>query len=108
MEAFQFSLRPGRDVVQPFNANDFTVLVQMGRSRIEDAFYVMPTEVVRSTISAYSTEYLAKPKRDGNDRKNTGHWTLYLKPLRSHEARENRDLQTKWSTHLNNWRLLDH
>src|SRR5258708_11268168 len=102
MDAFQFSFRPGRAIEQEFQDNDFTILVRMGTSRSDDTFYVMPTSVLRSTIAAYSKEYLAQLRRDGEPRKNTGHWTLYLDAMRSGEARENRDLQTKWQKFFGN------
>jgi hypothetical protein len=107
MDAFQFSFRPGRGAFGPFARNDFTVLVRMGASRAEDMFYVMPTVELRKTIERYSRQYLAQNRRDGHPRKDTGHWTLFLRPLRSGEPRENRNLQTKWHPYVTNWQLLD-
>jgi hypothetical protein len=107
MDAFQFSALSGRRAVRRFQRNDFTILVRMGASRSEDSFYVMPTADLRSTIRRYSKEYLAQTRRDGRPRKDTGHWTLFLFPLRSGERRQNRNLQTKWLPFLTNWKLLE-
>lgn len=71
---FQFGSR--RDEV---GASDFTVLVRMGEARADDQFYVVPTNVVRSEVSARAKVCLAQLRKDGTDRKDTGRWTSRFK-----------------------------
>jgi hypothetical protein len=79
----------------------------MGETRATDEFYVMPTQVLRRTISQYREFYLAQQKRDGGARKDTGHWTLNLPGLRSGENRPNYGLREKWKQYRNNWPALE-
>jgi hypothetical protein len=79
----------------------------MGDTRESDEFYVIPTQVLRKTISDYREFYLAQQRRDGGKRKDTGHWTLNLPELRSGEDRPNYGLGKKWEQYRNNWRSLE-
>lgn len=106
-DAFQFSFSENRPILTEFGPFDFSVLVRMGLDRTEDCFYVMPTLVLRKRIHDYSIEYLATRKRNGGERRNTGHWTLWLGDLRNGEARMNYGLATHWATYLNNWYILE-
>jgi hypothetical protein len=108
MNAFQFGFRAEQTIATGnFGASDFTVLVAMGDTREADEFYVIPTQVLRKTISDYREFYLAQQKRDGGRRKDTGHWTLNLRELRSGEDRPNYGLRKKWEQYRNNWSSLE-
>jgi len=106
--AFQFSFRPGEeitfdDIFEP----DFTILVQMGKDRLADVFYVMTTRTLREQIGMHRRSYLEQHRRDGKRRKDLGHWTLHLADLRSREERASHGFRTKWMPHLDGWASLE-
>jgi hypothetical protein len=109
--SFQFGgFKPGLQIQDTrFSKTDYTVLVKMGTAgrRENDVFYVIPTATVRKRIAAYRDEYLRNAKRNGEPRKDIGHWTLHLKPLRNGEKRFNYDCARHWKTHLENWKALE-
>lgn len=90
-----------------FPKNDFTVLVRMGRDRSKDQFYVVPTAVVRKQIRQHADDYLSIPKKDGDPRKNLGHWTLHLGDLKSGKERSSHGYAKRWAQFLEGWPLLD-
>ena len=106
--AFQFSFPPKQevafsDIIEP----DYTVLVQMGEDRSGDTFYVIPTRTLREHINLHRRSYLNQRKRDGAERKDTGHWTLHLGELQSREERASHGFRQKWKPYLNNWTSLE-
>jgi hypothetical protein len=109
MNAFQFGgFQPGQPVeFKSLSKSDFTILVNMGRIRGEDSFYVIPTKIIRKQIDSYRTFYLNTAKRDGHARKDIGHWTLRLSPLKSGDNRPNYNLVQSWTPYLNNWMILE-
>jgi hypothetical protein len=86
---------------------DFTVLVRMGEQRESDQFYVVPTGIVRDEISARERDYIGQLKRDGGERKNTGHWTLRLQQRKDGREEGGWGLAHKWKQHLDAWEALD-
>ena len=108
MNAFQFGFRPNQKILDAdIDSADFTILVSMGTARQDDQFYVLPTRTVRETIDTYKQAYLKQTKRDGGNRKDTGHWTLHLPDLRSNEDRPNYGWARKWSTYRDKWESLE-
>jgi hypothetical protein len=107
--AFQFSgFRPGQEIaLGDIPDSDYTILVQMGEGRSGDAFYVIPTRTLRAQISIHRRSYLDQPKRDGERRKDLGHWTLHLDELQSHEERASHGFREKWKPYLDNWASLE-
>ena len=93
----------GRDVVGP----DFTVLVRMESRREDDRFYIVPTNVVRQEIAARQRDYLATRKRDGGERKDTGHWALFFDKRKDGRDEGGWGLASKWERYLGAWALLD-
>jgi hypothetical protein len=104
---FQFAVRPGDRMSLNLRPNDYTVLVSMGQTSKDDEFYLVPTIEVRKAVNAHIDEYLAKKSRKGEERKDTGQWTLYLRSLRSGEDRHSHGYEDKWHQHKNDWGALD-
>jgi hypothetical protein len=106
--AFQFGgFRAGEEIVfDDISESDYTILVQMGKSRSEDAFYVIPTKILRKQISLWRRAYLGQNKKDGEQRKDLGHWTLHLSDLRSGDARPSHGFARIWQPYLDSWASL--
>lgn len=106
--AFQFAWPIGKtftwDNLPP---NDFTALVSMGATRNEDEFWVVPTAVLRQRLKASQAQYLEQLKRDGQPRKDTGQWTLWLDPMKSGEMRPSYGIAAAWTGHRDNWEFID-
>ena len=79
----------------------------MGNDRDSDCFYVIPTKIVRMRLARYRNAYLNTGKRNGEKRKDIGHWTLHLAPLRNGEKRFNYGLEKHWNIYLDNWASLE-
>jgi len=109
IDAFQFGgFQPAQDIgTDEISEGEFMILVRMGVTRQDDHFYIIPTRIIRETLSAYRKAYLGQAKRDGGARKDVGHWTLFLKELRSGEDRINFGLARKWETYRDNWGVLE-
>lgn len=109
LRAFQFGgFIVGKAIeIAAFSDLDFTILVGMGTKRIDDQFYVLPTHIVREEIALRRQDYLRTVKRDGNPRKDTGHWTLRLAERQDGRQEGGYGLEKKWSHYLNAWNLLD-
>lgn len=106
--AFQFHFRPSREIASgKLQKFDFTILVSMGSERAGDEFFVVPTGILRRQIDAHKTAYLAQPKRIGGQRKDTGHWTLYLAPLKGSGEASGRDFAAKWAAFRDAWGSLE-
>jgi hypothetical protein len=107
-DAFQFSAKPGQEMTTADLADgDYTILVRMGRVRRDDQFYVIPTRILREQINAHRRAFLNQPRRDGNSRKDLGHWTLRLQPTRSGEERPNYGFASKWKAYREAWETLE-
>jgi hypothetical protein len=104
---FQFGGFNGEIETTGIRENDFTILVRMGRDRVADQFYVVPTLTVRNQLKAHRKHYLETPKRDGQARKDLGHWTMHLADLRSGEDRPSHGLARRWAQYLGKWELLE-
>jgi hypothetical protein len=106
--AFQFSSPKGQPLAtENLPTTDYTILVQMGETREGDHFYVMPTCILRKQINAHRHSFLEQPRSDGEPRRDLGHWTLRLRPIRSGEERPNYGFEKKWDAYLDNWKSLD-
>jgi hypothetical protein len=106
--AFQFNLRVGELASgESLPPNDFSVLVSMGTTRNEDEFWVLPTHIVRERLRGSQKEYLGQCKRDGQPRKDTGQWTLWLDPLKKGDERAAHGIATKWARYCGDWQSLD-
>jgi hypothetical protein len=106
--AFQFGCRPGQALtVDDLPETDYTILVQMGNARKEDSFYVIPTRTLREQINIHRRAYLDERKRDGEPRKDLGHWTLYLRPKTSGGNHPNYGYEERWATYRDNWQSLE-
>lgn len=103
---FQFGGFKGEVETKGILKNDFTILVRMGTERAKDQFYIIPTSTVRKQIKDNREQYLGTPKRDGESRKDLGHWTLHLAALRSGEDRPSHGLEQRWAKFRENWKLL--
>jgi hypothetical protein len=90
-----------------FPENDFTILVRMGRDRGNDQFYVVPTIVLRKQIRQHRDDYLSVRRKDGEDRKNLGHWTLHLADLKSGKERSSHGYARRWAQYLDGWNALE-
>jgi hypothetical protein len=104
---FQFGGFKGDIETTGFRKNDFTVLVRMGADRTRDQFYVVPTSTVRKQLKEHRNHYLKTPKRNGETRKDLGHWTLHLADLRKGEDRPSHGLEKRWAKYLGKWDLLE-
>lgn len=105
---FQFSAKdPEKIATDGLSAADFTVLVQMGASRAEDNFYIVPTADVRKAIDARRKSWLAKSRRDGAPRKDIGMWVLRLQDRRDGEDEPGYGLERKWSAYHDGWEILE-
>jgi hypothetical protein len=93
--------------VQGLKRNDYTILVAMGEDRKQDEFYIVPTVAVRKALNAHIEEYLGRKTRKGEDRKDTGQWTLRLRSLKSGEDRQSYGYEDKWASYRGNWEALD-
>lgn len=87
--------------------SDYTILVSVGADRRNDTFYVVPTSMVHAEIMQRKADYLAQPKRDGNSRKESGFWTLRLRPRADGRVEGGWNLQTKWKQYCENWGSLE-
>ena len=105
---FQFSAKdPEKLATDGLSATDFTVLVQMGATRAEDNFYIVPTGEVRKAIDARRRSWLAKSRRDGAPRKDIGMWVLRLQDPRDGEDEPGFGLARKWSAYHDGWKILE-
>lgn len=104
---FQFGGFKGEIETTGIRKNDFTILVRMGRDRATDQFYVVPTLIVRKQLKAHRKHYLEMRKKDGEARKDSGHWTMHLADLRSGEDRPSHGLERRWAEYLGKWELLE-
>ena len=104
---FQFGGFKGEIQTEGFARHDFTILVRMGHDRRDDQFYVVPTRVVREQLKKHREHYLGVRRRDGESRKDLGHWTKHLAGLGSGEDRPSHGLQRRWAHYLGNWALLE-
>jgi len=105
---FQFGGFKGEIETSGIRKNDFTVLVRMGSvDRSGDQFYIVPTIVVRKQLKKHRGHYLQTPKRDGQPRKDLGHWTMHLAELRNGEVRPSHGLEQRWLQYLGNWKILE-
>lgn len=74
---FTIGFRPGEKIkTNGLGMDELTVLVRMGSSRREDAFYVIPTRIVRQRLQKHCKYYSAQPNKDGTEKKDTGQWYL--------------------------------
>ena len=107
--AFQFGgFKPGEEITfDNLRKSDFTILVRMDDDRQKDEFYILPTRVVRQQLKKYRRSYLSTRKRDGQKRKDTGHWTLHLAEMRSGEGRDNYSFAKKWAKYRDAWCSLE-
>jgi hypothetical protein len=107
--AFQFGgFTPNRPVTsRGIGVQDFTILVCMGARRAGDQFYIVPTAVVRKEIRKRQCDYTKTPRRDGQNRKDTGHWTLRLSGRRNGCDEGGWGLAEKWREYRGNWSRLD-
>jgi hypothetical protein len=107
LRQFQYGFKKGEPVsTAGLSDLDFSVLVSMGESRSTDEFYVLPTGIVRQALNDHRSFYLSRTKRDGNQRKDTGHWSLRL--FRDANGNDpGYDLGQRWQKYQNNWALLD-
>jgi hypothetical protein len=104
---FQFGGFKGEIETTGFAKSDFTILVRMGKQRSGDQFYVIPTAVVRKQLSEHRVHYLSVRRKDGQTRKDLGHWTVHLAELKSGEQRPSHGLEKRWAHYLENWDLLE-
>jgi hypothetical protein len=105
---FQFGVSASEKIATDgLSGADFTVLVQMGASRAEDNFYILPTGEVRKVINARRRSWLSKTRRDGAPRKDIGMWALRLQDRRDGVEESGYGLARIWSGYLNNWELLE-
>lgn len=113
-EAFQFSFAVGKEITtEHLLDDDFTVLVNMREMRMEgdckdeprDECWVIPTAELWHDIQQYRSAYLKQPTKGGAPRKDTGHWTLHLKSMRSGEDRLPYGFRKEWNArgYLGNW-----
>jgi hypothetical protein len=72
-----------------------------------DQFFVIPTHILREQIKAHRRTSLDNPRRDGNPRRDLGHWTLRLNQRRDGGERPNYGFAQKWETYRDAWKLLD-
>lgn len=106
INAFQWGgFTPGLEIdFRSLRDVDFSVLVQIGRDRASDHFYIMPTKIVRRYLNEYRTHYIAIAKRNGGQRKDIGHWTLHLS---GDGNKPNYGFAAKWAQYLENWQMLE-
>lgn len=79
----------------------------MGEQREQDQFYIVPTSVVRQAIAARKKDFLRITKRNGEPRRDVGHWTLRLKERKDRRQEGGWGLEQQWKAYLNGWRALD-
>jgi len=107
VDAFQFGSHPGQELTTADITNaDYTILIRMGEGRGDDHFYVIPTRILRQQINAHRRDFLDNPRRDGNARKDVGHWTLRLRPTRGAGERLNYGFAQKWKAYQDAWDSL--
>ena len=103
-ESFQFGFVPNQAIPSlKVSAIDFTVLVKEGTSRDKDKFYVVPSHIVRKELCDRQKDYMAKKKRNGQPRKDIGHWSLRLKGRRDGQFEPGYDIEKRWAKYLDNW-----
>ncbi|MDA8252326.1 MAG: hypothetical protein M0Z28_24605 [Rhodospirillales bacterium] len=108
IRAFQFNFRNAEDIIpQDLAANDFSIMVNVGCTRDKDEFYIVPTLILRGQIKKQREFYLSRPKRDGGQRKDDGHWALHLDDMKSDPDRYNCGYAMKWKDYRNAWPVLD-
>jgi hypothetical protein len=106
--AFQFNSPPGQQMTTAnLREEDYTILVRMGDKRQDDDFYIMPTRILREQINAHRNALLETPRRDGNRRRDLGHWTLRLNQIRSGKDRPNYGFAHKWKMYRDAWQSLE-
>jgi len=97
---FQFNFPPNLPIsLDGIGRSDFTILVRMDKTREGDKFFVMPTAQLRKEVAARQKAYLSIPTRQGQKRKDTGHWTLHF--------RGGTGIDENWKKYLEAWNLLE-
>jgi hypothetical protein len=97
---------PGKEIqVPPPNNVDFMIFVSMGRSRSEDAFYILPLHKAMQEVNDRRQNVMKRvpPPKD------IGHWSIMLDSPKNFglHGRPGEGLAVKWKPYLNKWDSLE-